>query len=113
MNELTEGVQILRDAAGQPAFAVLPYAIYQALIAGSGRADPLIPAAVVNLALDHAVSAARAWREYLGLTQVDVARRAGMTQSAYAQLEAKKVIRKSSRVKIAAALGIVEAQLDF
>ena len=117
MNTLTESVQILRDAGGHPAFAVIPFADYQALVKGKAKAkakaEPGIPAAVVDLAMDNEWSAARAWREHMELIQSDVARRMGITQGAYAQLEAKKTIRKSSREKIAKALGIHEAQLDF
>ncbi|MDR1367727.1 MAG: helix-turn-helix domain-containing protein [Candidatus Accumulibacter sp.] len=113
MNTLTDSVQILRDAAGHPAFAVLPFAHYQALVKDKARAEPGIPAAVVDLALDNDWSAARAWREHLELTQAGVAERMGITQGAYAQLEAKKTIRKSSREKIARALDLHEAQLDF
>lgn len=75
--------------------------------------EPGIPAAVVDVALHNDWSAARAWLEHLELTQTEVARRMGITQGAYAQLEAKKSIRKTSRVKLAAALGIHELQLDF
>ena len=75
--------------------------------------NPGIPAAVVDLAMDNEWSAARAWREHKELTQVEVARRMDITQGAYAQLEAKKTIRKSSRDKIAKALDIHESQLDF
>jgi len=113
MNVLTESVQILRDAGGRPAFAVIPFADYQALVKGKVKVEPGIPAAVVDKALDNEWSAARAWREHLGLTQAEVARRMEITQGAYAQLEAKKKIRKSSRERIAKALGIHEAQLDF
>lgn len=113
MNALTETVQILRDAAGQPAFAVIPFADYQALVKGDAKLEPGIPSTVVDLAMDHDWSAARAWRESKSLTQAEVARRMGITQGAYAQLEAKKRIRKSSREKIAKALGIHETQLDF
>jgi len=77
------------------------------------KAAPEIPAAVVDLAMDNAWSAARAWRERKKLTQAEVAQRMGITQGAYAQLEVKKTIRKSSREKIAKALGIHESQLDF
>ena len=42
-----------------------------------------------------------------------MAQRMDITQSAYAQLEAKKTSRKSTREKIAAALGIEAEQLDF
>jgi DNA-binding XRE family transcriptional regulator len=113
MNIHTESVQILRDAVGHPAFAVLPYADYQALVKGKDSVEPGIPAAVVDLAMDNEWSAARAWREHLELTQAEVARRMEITQGAYAQLEAKKTVRKSSREKIAAAMGIHESQLDF
>jgi DNA-binding XRE family transcriptional regulator len=110
-NALTETVQILRDAGGHPAFVVIPFADYQALV--KGKVVPGIPAAVVDLAMDNEWSAARAWREHKELTQTEVAQRMGITQGAYAQLEAKKSIRKSSREKIAKALGIHEPQLDF
>jgi DNA-binding XRE family transcriptional regulator len=113
MNTLTDTVQILRDNAGQPAFAVLPFALYQALIHNKPRAEPAIPLEVVDRALAHDWSAARAWREYLELTQTDVATRMGITQGSYAQLESKKTIRKSSRQRIAQAFGIDETQLDF
>ncbi|WP_415034072.1 helix-turn-helix domain-containing protein [Azonexus sp.] len=113
MNALTESVQILRDAGGHPAFAVIPFADYQTLVKGKTKVEPGIPAAVVDLAMDNEWSAARAWREHKELTQTEVAQRMSITQGAYAQLEAKKSIRKSSREKIAKALGIHESQLDF
>jgi hypothetical protein len=37
----------------------------------------------------------------------------GITQGAYAQLEGSENLRKTSRAKIAAALGVSNAQLDF
>jgi len=113
MNTRTETVQILRDTGGHPAFAVIPFAQYQALIKSKARVEPGIPAAVVDLAMNNGWSAARAWREHQEITQTEVAHRMGTTQGAYAQLEAKKSIRKSSRAKIALALGIHESQLDF
>jgi DNA-binding XRE family transcriptional regulator len=113
MNALTKTVQILRDASGHPAFAVIPFTDYQALVKGKVKLEPGIPAAVVDLAMDHEWSAARAWREHKELTQAEVAKRMDITQGAYAQLEAKKTIRKSSREKISKALGIHESQLDF
>ena len=113
-----EAVQILRDAAGQPAFAVLPFAHYQSLVKSKkstapASSEPGIPMAVVEQAIRHGLSATRAWRQHLRLTQTEVARRMGITQGAYAQLEAKTQVRKSSRIKIAQALGIDAAQLDF
>lgn len=55
----------------------------------------------------------RAWREHLGLTQVEVAARMDISQSAYAQQEGSDRLCKASREKIAAPLGITAAQLDF
>lgn len=92
---------------------VIPFADYQALKLNEPKSETTIPNHVVNLALDKEISAARAWREYLGLTQAEVAERRNVTQGAYAQLEAKKTLRKSTREKIAAALGILGEQLDF
>lgn len=117
MNALTETVQILRDPAGHPAFAVLPFAHYQNLIQSrcttSFSTETGIPAAVVEAAIRQQISAARAWRLHLHLTQAQVAKRMGVTQAAYAQLEGKASIRKSSRIKVAKALGIEASQLDF
>ena len=113
MNALTETVQILRDKNGRPIFAVLPFAEYQALVHNKPKAEPGIPIEVVDKALERDWSAARAWREHLNLTQTEVAQRMGITQGSYAQLEAKKTVRKSSRDKIAKALSIDESQLDF
>lgn len=115
MTEHTETVQILRDAAGHPAFAVIPFAQYQALISGHnpGKAVPGIPGDVLENCVMNNVSPVKAWREHLEMTQAEVAARMDIKQSSYAELEAKKNIRKSSRVKIAAALGISESQLDF
>ncbi|AIO25153.1 Helix-turn-helix domain-containing protein [Burkholderia cepacia] len=71
----------------------------------------LIPHEVVSATVD-GVTPLRAWREYLGLTQVEVATRLGISQSAYAQQESSEKLRKSTREKIAAALGITDAQVD-
>ncbi|MBB5418315.1 transcriptional regulator with XRE-family HTH domain [Paraburkholderia atlantica] len=72
----------------------------------------LIPNDVVSRTVDGA-SPVRAWREHLGFTQADIAARLGISQSAYAQQENSDRLRKSSREKIAAALGISAKQLDF
>lgn len=113
MSKLTDNVQFIRDARGLPKFAVIPYADYQALINGKPKAGSNIPLKVAEAAICNEQSAAKSWREHLGFTQAEVAKRMGVTQGAYAQLEAKKTIRKASREKIAKALGIDHAQLDF
>lgn len=78
--------------------------------------DPIetgIPSTVAALALKNDYSALRAWREHLGLTQAEVAHRLGISQSAYSQHENAQTLRKSTRIKIAQALGLNPAQLDF
>jgi len=113
MSALTENVQIIRDASGHPVFAVIPYDEYQALKHGRARIEHTIPNRVAELVLKEGFTPAKAWREYLQLTQTEVAFRLGVTQSAYAQLEAKPKLRKPSREKIAKAFGIAPEQLDF
>jgi len=46
-----------------------------------------IPHEVVKANVINGVSMIRAWREYVGMTQQELARRAGMTQPALARLE--------------------------
>jgi transcriptional regulator with XRE-family HTH domain len=70
-----------------------------------------IPNAVVNQVINKNMTPIRAWREHLGLTQTEVARRLGISQSAYAQQGAKEPLRKATREKIAKALGIAPEQL--
>ena len=111
MNEPTN-VQILRDSAGQPTHAVLPYAEYQAIL-GKKLERPTIPHAVMKLVLEDDVTPARAWREHLSLTQADVAARLGITQSAYAQQESAEKPRKATLKKIAEALGVDVRMLDI
>lgn len=80
--------------------------------------EPTVPASVVNAVFDHDWTPTRAWCEHIKLSQVEVATRLGITQSAYAQQayaqqESSSTLRKSSKLKIAAALGIRFEQLDF
>lgn len=69
-----------------------------------------LPHEVVSLMVDGA-SAARAWREHLGLTQAEVAARMGISQAALARMEAARRPRKVTRAKLAAAMGLNVDQL--
>ena len=102
-------IQMINGPDGRPAFVVLPY---DEFVRNYGRERDLIPHDVVSRTVDGA-SPARAWREYLGLTQAEIAGRLGIAQSSYAKQEASNNLRKVSREKIAVALGITSAQLDF
>lgn len=102
-------IQIINDQDGKPVFVVIPYEDY---IATRAQDCGLIPHDVISRTVDGATPV-KAWREHLGLTQTEVAQRLGVTQSAYAQQESSDRLRKSSREKIATALGISQEQLDF
>ena len=102
MNALID-TQIIRGKDGKPEYVVVPYEKYQELI---GKKDEdYVPHEVVGKIVAGAAPA-RAWREYLGLTQSEVASRMNISQPAYAQLEASEKLRPASRSKIAEALGI-------
>lgn len=76
------------------------------------RHEEMIPHAVVSATVD-GVPPMKAWREYLGLTQAEVAARLAISQSALAQLELFANPRKSTLRRVAEALGVTLAQLDF
>ncbi len=96
MKELTN-IQYLNNEEGKPAFAVLPIATLEWLKQKANIKTAIetgIPSAVAGIALDNNYSALRAWREYLGLTQEEVAQRLGISQSAYSQHENAKIYEK-------------------
>ena len=105
-------VQIIHGRDGHPAFVVVPYDEW---LASQGQENDLVPHEVVNLVFNREWTPMRAWREHLGLTQAEVAARAGMSQSAYSQRESApiKSVRTATIRKIAAALGITPEQLLF
>ena len=102
-------IQVLNDAAGNPAFVVIPYDDYLKQLTNR---EELIPHDVVSRAVDGATPV-RAWREHLRLTQAEMAARLGISQPAYAQQENSERLRKATREKIAVALGISVFQLSF
>jgi DNA-binding XRE family transcriptional regulator len=102
---------IMQD--GNPAFVVIPYDEYIRMrgpfIPDDGES---VPHEVVGLTIKKGYTLVRAWREYLGLTQKEVAERMGITQAALSQMESgEKRLRKATLEKLAAALGVGVAQL--
>jgi DNA-binding XRE family transcriptional regulator len=103
-------IQIIHGKDGVPAFVVIPYAEW---LASRDRDNALVPNEVVNFVFDREWTPMRAWREYLGLTQDEVASRIGITQAAYAQMENVAKPRLATIKKVATAMGLTFEQLDF
>ena len=71
-----------------------------------------IPHEVVGLTIKKGNTIVHAWREYLRLTQTEVAERMVITQAALSQMGAgRKRLRKATLKKLAAAMGIDVEQL--
>jgi len=109
------------EANGRPAFVVLPYKEYRQLVAAAKPAShprripagDSVPHEVMSLKVANDWSLIRAWREYLGLTQAEVARRLEVRQPTYARMEAPDARpRLATRQRIAAALGVSAGQLE-
>jgi DNA-binding XRE family transcriptional regulator len=102
-------IQIINGQNGLPAFVVMPY---EQFVREYGHERGLIPNEVVRRILVDDMTPAKAWREHLGLTQTEVAERAGMTQAALSQIESgQHKPRKATKSKLAEALGITVEQL--
>ena len=102
---------------GVPVAVVVPYEEYAATFADSSVqevTDFTVPHEVASRVLREQISPIRAWREYLGLTQAEVATRMEVSQSAFAQMEAPDgKPRMNTLKKVATALGLVAAQLKW
>lgn len=75
------------------------------------RRRDLVPSEVAELIIKKGLTHIHAWREHLGLTQEWMARRMGITQPAYSQIESSKRPHKSTKAKAAAAMEIYPEQL--
>jgi predicted transcriptional regulator len=103
--------QTIRDADGRIQYVVLPYADFLRLIQEDRQS---VPNEVVERVIINKQTPIRAWREHLGLTQAEVAARLDITQAAFAQTEATRARpRRSTLRRVAQAMGIDVAQLDF
>ena len=99
------------ELEGQPVFALLPYNDYIAMLEQNDEGIT-IPHEVVGLSLKY--SFVRAWREYLGLTQQEMASRMKISQPAYSKLEDKNATPRFATLKrIADAMGLDVRQLDI
>ncbi len=106
--------QIINGKNGKPAFAVIPYDIYQELYKKRDLDDNVyIPDEIVGKMIMSKFSPIQAWREYLNFTQEEVAKKMNISQSAYCQMETAKKPRKATLEKVADALDIDLEQLDI
>jgi len=113
MNAPTDFQVIEQD--GKPIFAVVSWDRFQEM-AEAWQAlharERGIPQAVVERHVVDGVPLVAAWREHLGLTQAEVARRAGMKQSAIARIErGDSRLRRTTLRRLATAIGVHPAQL--
>ncbi len=112
MSTPTDPQIILLD--GKPAFAVLPWDAYEELTKYRDKAlhDIWFPQSVVEANAVREESLIKAWREYSGLTQKELAERAGIKQPALARLEAgNSTPRASTLKKLANAMNLTIEQL--
>ena len=94
---------------GKPTFAVIPYEEYLRLLPPE---DVAIPHEVVGLVVRGGMNLVKAWRTYLGLTQAQVAKKAGISQAALSQMEkGEKNLRTKTLEKLSAAMGLDVEQL--
>jgi DNA-binding transcriptional regulator YiaG len=70
------------------------------------------PAQVVSLVLSHHWTPVRAWREYLGISQAQMASRLGISQLEYAARETVLHLNAIHREQIAAVLGVRSGLLE-
>ncbi len=96
-------------------YAVLPLEQFTALVEQAGEADALtLPHEVVSRYLTEDVPLIRAWREYLSVSQQELANRLSVSQSQIAQWERPEAQpRHATLKKIAGALGIHVRQLSL
>ncbi|MGD0466668.1 MAG: helix-turn-helix domain-containing protein [Gammaproteobacteria bacterium] len=96
---------------GKPEFVVLPYSDFLKIYSDPTISNT-IPNEVMRLVINKDMSRIRAWREYLKITQKEVANKIGISQAALSQIEApNSKIRRITLEKIAKALGLNIEQL--
>ncbi len=94
---------------GKPAFAVIPYEDYLRLLPDE---EVSIPHEVVGLIVKKGMNLVKAWRVHLGMTQVEVATKAGISQAALSQMEkSDNELRSSTLEKLAEAMDLSVDQL--
>ena len=96
-------------------FAVVPLEQFTELMERAGEVEALtLPHEIVSRHLIEEVPLVRCWREYLGMTQAELAGRMEVSQAQIAQWERLNArLRHTTLKKLAAALGIHVQQLTL
>ena len=110
MNAHTNNVQIIQQN-GVPAFAVIPYEEYLAMLPKREEADT-VPQAVAEKAILEDIPLIKAWRRHRGMTQKEVATKAGISQAALSQMERTEQSKRTATLeKLALALDVSVEQI--
>ena len=103
------------EYGGKPAFVLVPWKEWsriKALLEAQRARASGIPQEVVEAHVLRGEPLIKAWREQLGITQQELAARMGVSQAAVVKYERPDARpRKSTRRKIAAALGLRDEQV--
>lgn len=97
---------------GVPLFVLIPYEDY---IKSQHVPEEKVylPHQVVEKHILENKSLPRAWREYKGFSQEEIAKRMGISQESYSQMEKSKArLRKTTKQRIATALEITVDQME-
>ncbi|MCS2609386.1 helix-turn-helix domain-containing protein [Halomonas dongshanensis] len=96
-------------------YAVLPLEQFTELVERAGEVDALtLPHEIVSRHMVDDVPLTRCWREYLGVTQAELARRLNVSQAQVAQWESISAKpRHTTLKKLATAMGIHVRQLTL
>ena len=120
-----EGLQVIVDEAGRPAFAVIPWSKYERLTSGDAADEDLSDEALYGRAaaeheesfpiaiVDRIVAgenATRVYRQHRGMTQKEVAEAAGTNPLYLSQIE--RGIRKGSVSTLSAIAKVLRVRLD-
>ncbi|MGF7108441.1 helix-turn-helix domain-containing protein [Treponema pedis] len=109
-------VQFIAGKDGSPEYAVIPFTVFQKLCNHKVREfneKETIPHEVIKKIHLEDIGVVQAWREYLNLTQSEVAEKMGISQAAYSQMETAQKNRKATLQKIAEAMNIDYLQLQI
>lgn len=100
---------------GKPAYVLVPWEEWhriKPLLEAQKARDSGIPQEVVEAHIMQNDSLIKAWREYLGITQQELADRMGVSQAAVVKFERPEAkLRRATIRKICAALELNESQL--